>query len=40
MTALEHMRMFSRIKGVPNDKIDVTSTSLLKQVNLEDVKNA
>jgi len=40
MTAIEHMRMFSRIKGVPKSDIEETSNSLLASVGLEDVKNA
>lgn len=37
---MEHMRMFSRIKGVPNEDIEDSSIALLDQVGLEDVKNA
>jgi ABC-type multidrug transport system ATPase subunit len=40
LTAMEHMRMFSKIKGVPYDNIEETSIALLDQVGLEDVKNA
>ena len=40
LTAMEHMRMFSKIKGVPFDSIEDTSIALLDQVGLEDVKNA
>ena len=40
MTAMEHMRMFSRIKGVPSEEIEEASIALLDQVGLEDVKNA
>jgi hypothetical protein len=29
MTAMEHMRMFSKIKGVPNDEIEEESIKLL-----------
>ena len=29
MTALEHMKMFSKIKGIPNDEIDIKSKELL-----------
>jgi len=39
LTALEHMRMFSKIKGVPGDDIEEKSIALLEQVGLEDVKN-
>ena len=34
------MRMFSKIKGVPNDEIEEKSNELLVQVGLEDVKDA
>jgi ABC-type multidrug transport system ATPase subunit len=37
---MEHMRMFSKIKGVPNEDIEEQSVKLLDQVGLEDVKNA
>lgn len=40
MTAMEHMYMFSRIKGVASDMIEEESLQLLKRVGLEDVKNA
>jgi ABC-type multidrug transport system ATPase subunit len=40
LTAMEHMRMFSKIKGVPFENIDESSIALLDQVGLEDVKNA
>lgn len=40
MSALEHMRMFCKIKGVPYEQIEEQCGSLLKQVNLDDVKNA
>ena len=40
LTAIEHMRLFSQIKGVPYDSIEETSTALLEQVSLDDVKNA
>lgn len=40
LTALEHMRMFSKIKGVPFDQIEESCIALLDQVGLEDVKNA
>jgi len=32
--------MFSKIKGVPNEEIEETSVELLKQVGLDDVKDA
>lgn len=34
------MRMFSKIKGVPNHEIDEQINQLLTQVNLADVKHA
>lgn len=37
---MEHMRIFSKVKGVPLVDIDKTSIELLDQVGLEDVKNA
>ena len=37
---MEHMRMFSKIKGVPDDDIDRTSEDLLTKVGLADVKTA
>ena len=37
---MEHMRMFSRIKGVPSEEIEEASIALLDQAGLEDVKNA
>lgn len=40
MTAYEHMRMFSKIKGVQNSDIDEQSDEILKQVNLYDIKHA
>lgn len=40
MTAMDHMRFFSQIKGVPNDVIEDQSDRLLKCVNLDDVKDA
>jgi ABC-type multidrug transport system ATPase subunit len=40
LTAMEHMRMFSKIKGVHNEDIDEESEALLDQVGLLDVKNA
>ena len=40
LTAMEHMRMFSKIKGVQNEDIDEESEALLDQVGLLDVKNA
>ena len=40
MTAMDHMYMFSRIKGVQSDLIEEESIQLLKRVGLEDVKNA
>jgi ABC-type multidrug transport system ATPase subunit len=40
LTAFEHMRMFSKIKGVPNHEIEGQSDELLKTVNLYDVKHA
>lgn len=40
LSAAEHMRLFSKIKGVPSHKINEISTKLLTQVGLEDVKDA
>ena len=40
MTAMEHMFMFSRIKGVSGHLIEEESELLLKKVGLKDVKNA
>jgi ABC-type multidrug transport system ATPase subunit len=40
MTAMEHMRMFCKIKGVLNSEIDEHSEKLLQQVKLHDVKDA
>jgi ABC-type multidrug transport system ATPase subunit len=40
MTAYEHMRMFSKIKGVQNHVIEQQTDEILKQVNLYDVKHA
>jgi ABC-type multidrug transport system ATPase subunit len=40
LTAMEHMRMFSKIKGVHNEDIDEESEALLDQVGLLDVQNA
>lgn len=40
MTAMDHMRLFSRIKGVPEELIEEQSVAILKRVDLEDVKNA
>ena len=37
---MEHMRMFCKIKGVPNELIDEQSQALLEKVSLDDVKNA
>ena len=34
------MRLFSKIKGIPNDEIEEKSNELLAQVGLEDVKDA
>ena len=39
MTGIEHMRMFSKIKGVAGEEIEQKSTDLLAQVGLEEVKN-
>lgn len=40
LTAMEHMRIFSKVKGVPLEEIEDRSVALLEQVGLEDVKNA
>ncbi len=40
LTAMEHMRMFSLIKGVPQIDIHTTSEELLRSVGLYDVRNA
>ena len=40
LTAEEHMRMFCKIKGVPEIKISEVIDSNLKSVKLHDVKNA
>lgn len=40
MTAMDHMRLFSRIKGVPEELIEEQSIAILKKLHLEDVKNA
>jgi ABC-type multidrug transport system ATPase subunit len=40
LTAMEHMRMFSLIKGVPQIDIHATSEELLRSVGLYDVRNA
>ena len=40
MSAIEHMRMFCKIKGVPNHFIEEHSNKLLTQVKLFDVKDA
>ena len=37
---MEHMRIFSKVKGVPLGEIEESSIKLLDQVGLEDVKNA
>ena len=39
MTAMEHLRMFCKIKGVPNSFIEEHCQQLLKQVKLLDVKD-
>jgi ABC-type multidrug transport system ATPase subunit len=40
MTAMEHMRMFCKIKGVPNELIEEQSIMLLEKVGIDDVKDA
>lgn len=40
LTAEEHMRMFCRIKGVPDDQIDKVIDDKLAAVKLSDVKKA
>ena len=40
MTAFEHMKMFCKIKGVPNNEIEEHISQLLTHVCLEDVKHA
>jgi ABC-type multidrug transport system ATPase subunit len=40
LTAMEHMRMFSKIKGVAPEDLEEECNALLKKVGLEDVKNA
>lgn len=40
MTAEEHMRMFCKIKGVPENMVADVIDSKLKSVWLNDVKNA
>lgn len=40
LTAGEHMRMFCKIKGIPDDEIDQVTEELLKDVGLSDVINA
>jgi len=40
LSAAEHMRMFSKIKGVPNHLIEQECDDLLTQVDLLDVKDA
>lgn len=40
LTAMEHMRMFSKIKGVIPEDLEDECKDLLVQVGLEDVKHA
>mmetsp|Transcript_9173 Transcript_9173/g.6923 ORF Transcript_9173/g.6923 Transcript_9173/m.6923 type:complete len:193 (+) Transcript_9173:866-1444(+) len=40
LTAMEHMQMFSLIKGVPDSEILASSEELLKSVGLFDVRHA
>jgi len=40
MTAAEHLRLFARIKGVENNKIDELIKEKLKAVELSHVENA
>lgn len=40
LTAMEHMKMFCKIKGILNHEIEEHSNKLLMQVKLHDVKNA
>jgi ABC-type multidrug transport system ATPase subunit len=40
LTAEEHLIMFSKLKQIPEDRIDQEVETKLKQVNLFDVKNA
>jgi len=37
---MEHMYLFSKLKGVPDKAIPATSVELLDKVGLEDVKDA
>ena len=40
LTAGEHMRMFCKIKGIPNNEVDTVTNKLLTNVGLIDVINA
>lgn len=40
LTAGEHMRMFCKIKGIPDEDIEQVTEDLLKDVGLSDVLNA
>ena len=40
LTAGEHMRMFCKIKGIPNNEVDTVTNKLLTDVGLIDVINA
>lgn len=40
LTAAEHMMIFCKIKGIPDDEIESTTDELLSSVGLLDVKNA
>jgi len=40
LTAMEHMRMFAKIKGVPDQAIQKVAEELLTQVGLQDVMNS
>ena len=37
---MDHMKLFSQIKGVQNEKIEEESTKILAKLDLEDVKDA